>query len=247
MQDAHDALADVRATAEVLQGQIIRYEGVDYIDGDGKVTPAPISRDIHQVAGFLADHGSLDVTQRLRYDPNGEIVFNFGKYIGRPVAKPYTKIASIIIGSSRKSFLHKSNKLFGICLLNMKKALKISPRTLIKFAIYTTLLFFLLAGGDVMNPRQLVLTCLQPTTMFLLMKPVTTVVFILLLRLDSAISGKMVILYSRILFVNNVGDSFVVISQKFFLGNIEIGNAEGAVVPLLVKTLISGPTVIPVN
>ncbi len=87
LQDAHDALSDVRATAEVLQGQIIRYEGVDYIDGDGKVTPAPISRDIHQVAGFLADHSSLDVTQRLRYDPNGEIVFNFGKYIGRPVAK----------------------------------------------------------------------------------------------------------------------------------------------------------------
>lgn len=87
LQDAHDALADVRATAEVLQGQIVRYEGVDYIDGDGKVTPAPISLDIHQVAGFLADHGSLDVTQRLRYDPNGEIVFNFGKYIGRPVAK----------------------------------------------------------------------------------------------------------------------------------------------------------------
>lgn len=85
--DAHDALADVRATAEVLAGQIARYDGVDYMDADGNVTPAPIKPDVQQIAGFLADHGTLDATQRLRYDTSGEVVFNFGKYIGRPVAK----------------------------------------------------------------------------------------------------------------------------------------------------------------
>ena len=93
---------------------------MDYIDGDGKVTPAPISRDIHQVAGFLADHGSLDVTQRLRYDPMARL-YSLGKYIGRPVAKPYTKIASIIIDPRERVFVQVKNKLFGICLLNMKK------------------------------------------------------------------------------------------------------------------------------
>lgn len=87
LQDAHDALVDVKATAEVLLGQIKRYEGMDYIDGDGKVTPTPIVNDVSEIAKFLADHTNLDVTQRLRYDPNGEIVFNFGKYIGKPVGK----------------------------------------------------------------------------------------------------------------------------------------------------------------
>ncbi|MBK8700824.1 MAG: 3'-5' exonuclease [Saprospiraceae bacterium] len=87
LEDAHNALSDVRATAEVLKGQIARYEGVDHIDGDGFVTKRPIVNDVEHIASFLADHGTLDVTQRLRYDSNGEVVFNFGKYIGKPVAK----------------------------------------------------------------------------------------------------------------------------------------------------------------
>ena len=72
---------------EVLEGQIKKYKGVDYIDPDGKVTPSPISADIHSISDFLAEQGTLDVTQRLRKDINGQIVFNFGKYIGKPVAK----------------------------------------------------------------------------------------------------------------------------------------------------------------
>jgi DNA polymerase III subunit epsilon len=87
LEDAHNALADVRATADVLMGQIIRYEGVDHVDGDGFVTKEPITNDVKQIADFLHDQGMLDVTQKLRYDANGEIVFNFGKYIGKPVGK----------------------------------------------------------------------------------------------------------------------------------------------------------------
>ena len=39
LEDAHDALADVRATIDVFKGQLQRYQGVDYIDGDGNLTP----------------------------------------------------------------------------------------------------------------------------------------------------------------------------------------------------------------
>jgi DNA polymerase-3 subunit epsilon len=85
--DAHDALADVRATADVFIGQIEKYNGVDFVDGDGHITPAPIQNDIDKIAEFLLDRNSIDVTQRLRVDINGIIVFNFGKYIGQPVAK----------------------------------------------------------------------------------------------------------------------------------------------------------------
>lgn len=86
LADAHDALADARATVEVLKGQIKRYENVDYVDGDGFVTPAPIQNDINTIARFIADESMLDVTQRLKYNAKGEVIFNFGKYAGQVVA-----------------------------------------------------------------------------------------------------------------------------------------------------------------
>lgn len=87
LTDAHDALSDVRATVDVLKGQIRMYDGVDYIDGDGFVTKAPITNDIKDIASFLNDGSNLDVTQKLKMGPAGEIVFNFGKYVGRPVGQ----------------------------------------------------------------------------------------------------------------------------------------------------------------
>lgn len=85
--DAHDALADVRATVAVFKGQLAKYKDVDYEDGDGFVTKAPINNDIKSIAQFLDDGKTVDVTQKMRYDQNGQIVFNFGKYVGKPVAK----------------------------------------------------------------------------------------------------------------------------------------------------------------
>ena len=85
LTDAHDALADVKATVDVLIGQLKRYDGVDYIDGDDFVTPAPIKNDIKALSEFTHDKRMVDVTQRLKYNPEGEIVFNFGKYAGKKV------------------------------------------------------------------------------------------------------------------------------------------------------------------
>jgi DNA polymerase III subunit epsilon len=87
MENAHDALADVKATVDVFTGQLKRYEGMDYEDDDGKVFPNPIRNDIQAIFEFTMDEKILDVTQRLRLTPDGEVVFNFGKYIGRPVAQ----------------------------------------------------------------------------------------------------------------------------------------------------------------
>ena len=54
LEGAHDALADVRATVEVFAGQIVKYEGVDYIDGDGFVTKAPIKNDMQAIHEFIS-------------------------------------------------------------------------------------------------------------------------------------------------------------------------------------------------
>jgi len=88
-EDAHDAMADVKATIDVLIGQIAKYENVDFIDADGKVTPSPIKNDIKALSEFTADHSMLDVTQRLKYNTKGEVVFNFGKYTGQIVAEVF--------------------------------------------------------------------------------------------------------------------------------------------------------------
>ena len=87
MENAHDAMADVQATIDVFKGQLERYEGVDYEDDDGKVFPQPIRNDMQAIFDFTKDEKVVDVTQRLRMSPDGEIVFNFGKYVGRPVGQ----------------------------------------------------------------------------------------------------------------------------------------------------------------
>jgi len=86
IENAHDALADVQATVEVLKGQLARYENQEYMDGDGFTHPAPIKNDVNALAAFTNDSRSVDVTNRLKYNQKGEIVFNFGKYVGKSVA-----------------------------------------------------------------------------------------------------------------------------------------------------------------
>lgn len=87
IENAHDALADVRATVEVLQGQLKRYDGVSYIDGDGFTHEPPIKNDVVALNEFTTDKRVLDATQRFKYNPRGEVVFNFGKYAGKNAAE----------------------------------------------------------------------------------------------------------------------------------------------------------------
>ncbi len=82
---AHDALEDVKATVEVLKGQIIRYKDAEYEDHDGNIINNPVVNDMKSLASFTNDSRSVDVTQRLKYNSSGEIVFNFGKYNGQKV------------------------------------------------------------------------------------------------------------------------------------------------------------------
>ena len=89
--DAHDALADVKATVDVLKGQLKKYESVDLVDADGNVTTTPVKNDMQALHDFTKDERNIDATQRLRYDPNGVIVFNFGKHQGKPVAETLYK------------------------------------------------------------------------------------------------------------------------------------------------------------
>ena len=87
MDDAHDALADVRATVNVLKGQLERYDSVDFEDPDGERLEAPVKNDVQALHDFTNDFKTIDATQKLKYNTDGEIVFNFGKHRGKKVAE----------------------------------------------------------------------------------------------------------------------------------------------------------------
>lgn len=83
--DAHDALADVKATIDVFKGQLKMYGGIDHLDDDGNITKTPVRNDVQALHDFTQDLKTIDVTNKLRFDENGIVVFNFGKYSGVPV------------------------------------------------------------------------------------------------------------------------------------------------------------------
>ncbi len=89
LEGAHDALADVRATVDVLKGQLVKYDDEPYIDGDGMKHPPPIQNDMQKLSEFTFTSTSIDVTNRLKYNSKGVPVFNFGKYSGRPVLEVF--------------------------------------------------------------------------------------------------------------------------------------------------------------
>lgn len=91
LADAHDAMADVRATYEVLLGQLKTYEGKDLIDEDGNTVPAPVQNNMQVLHDFTNDLGFLDATQKLRRQPDGKIIFTFGKYQGQSVHEVFKK------------------------------------------------------------------------------------------------------------------------------------------------------------
>lgn len=82
LKDAHDALIDIRATVKVLEGQLARYQNVSYIGEEGEIMDNPVINDIQALHNFTNDLKTPDVTQKLRYNEQGVIVFNFGKYTG---------------------------------------------------------------------------------------------------------------------------------------------------------------------
>jgi len=82
---AHDALADVRATVDVLKGQLDKYKGVDLKVDEVETVEAPIVNDMDALHKFTSDLKTIDATQRLKYNSEGIIIFNFGKYVNQPV------------------------------------------------------------------------------------------------------------------------------------------------------------------
>ncbi|MBT3385804.1 MAG: 3'-5' exonuclease [Prolixibacteraceae bacterium] len=88
--NAHSAMADTKATYEVLKAQLDRYRDVEYEDSNGKKSK-PIVNNIEKLDEFSSYNNNVDFVGRIVYDKNGIEVFNFGKNKGVPVEKVLTE------------------------------------------------------------------------------------------------------------------------------------------------------------
>ncbi|MCB0794899.1 MAG: 3'-5' exonuclease [Flavobacteriales bacterium] len=71
---AHDAMADVKATADVLLAQLEKYQD--------------LPTDVDGLGEFSGDRSrSPDAAGKLAFDQNGQICLSFGKYRGWPLVK----------------------------------------------------------------------------------------------------------------------------------------------------------------
>ena len=73
LTNAHTALADTKATYEVLQAQLDKY-------GDN------LKNDIKWLSEFSRQNNNIDLAGRFVYNEQGTPVFNFGKYKGQSVS-----------------------------------------------------------------------------------------------------------------------------------------------------------------
>jgi len=83
---AHQAMADTRATYEVLQSQLDLYQEVEFEDHNGKKS-VPIVNDVEKLSEFSSYDRNVDYLGRIILDDNNVEVFNFGKNKGIPVEK----------------------------------------------------------------------------------------------------------------------------------------------------------------
>ncbi len=72
MENAHDAMADIEATADVLVGQMIHYRDLDKLD-------------MQELAAYSAMDDRVDLAGKIVKDASGEAVYNFGKDKGKSV------------------------------------------------------------------------------------------------------------------------------------------------------------------
>lgn len=122
LENAHDALVDVRATAEILSGQIERYRDQPYQDEMG-MSRNPISGHVEDMSRFTTNDQVLDATQRLKRNDDGVVVFNFGKYIGMPVGEVLHRDKNYYEWIQQKEFSVQVKHLTKQLLLEYEKTL----------------------------------------------------------------------------------------------------------------------------
>ncbi len=108
LENAHSAEADTRATYEVLQAQLDRYDN--------------LQNDVDWLSGYSAFTRNVDFSGRIVYNDKDQEVFNFGKYRGKLVEEVFEKDPSYYSWMMNSDFsLHTKKVLTEIKLRSFKK------------------------------------------------------------------------------------------------------------------------------
>jgi DNA polymerase III subunit epsilon len=83
LEDAHSAMADTKATIEVLEAQVSKYNRMEVTDLLGK--PLGMMENDMGIIHQLTNEKMIDLAGRLVYDEQGDEIFNFGKHKGKKV------------------------------------------------------------------------------------------------------------------------------------------------------------------
>lgn len=98
IENAHSAEADIRATYEVLESQLERY---DTLEGD-----------VAFLESFSRFNNAADIMGRVVFNEEGRIVFNFGKFKGVPVIEVFQKEAGYYGWLMNGDFPMSTKKIF---------------------------------------------------------------------------------------------------------------------------------------
>lgn len=82
--NAHSAEADTLATYEIIKAQIKKYDGKEVTNLRGKKL-GTVSNDMKNLH-VITHSNKYDLAGRMVYNEGGQVVFNFGKHRGIPVA-----------------------------------------------------------------------------------------------------------------------------------------------------------------
>ncbi len=114
--NAHSAEADIRATYEVLQAQLDKYNGVQYDDGKGNIS-TPVVNDVAALHTFSVNNRFADLVGHIAYNDKGVEVFNFGKYKGMPVEEVFRREPQYFDWMKKADFPLSTKKLLDVIML----------------------------------------------------------------------------------------------------------------------------------
>lgn len=108
LNDAHSAEADVKATWEVFQSQLNRYD--------------ELKNTIDEISAFSSNSNAADFAGRIVYDEQGVECFNFGKHKGRKVSEVFSREPSYYSWMMNGDFPEYTKRVITRIYLNLRKA-----------------------------------------------------------------------------------------------------------------------------
>ena len=108
LEEAHTALADTRATYEVLLAQLDKY--------------SDLPRDIDGLSDYSSQKKNVDFMGRLVYDDQGREIINFGKYKGQPALQVLRRDPSYLDWIRRGDFPQNTKDAFERIDMRIKAA-----------------------------------------------------------------------------------------------------------------------------